>query len=97
MSDPNYNKPNSDKVNPPFLPQSEAFNQAFGDIREKAQEALNDNQETVEKAQSFYEQNEDGIKAFVFIGVVLLLNKRMVAKALRRELKNLIIIEPTTI
>lgn len=86
------NTPN-DKPFPP-LSQSEKFNEAFGDIRDKAQEAISNNQETVEKAQSFYEQNEDGIKAFIFIGVVLLLNKRMVSKAIRRELKNLVLLEP---
>lgn len=87
----------NDKPNPPFLPQSEKFNQAFGDIREKAQEAIHDNQETVDKTLSFYEENEDAIKAFIFIGVVLLVNKRMVHMAVRRELKGLVLLDPPII
>lgn len=82
----------NDKPFPP-LSQSEKFNEAFGDIRDRVNETLKDNQEQVDKTLSFYEQNEDVIKAFVFIGCVLLLNKRMVRMAIRRELKNLTLLE----
>jgi hypothetical protein len=41
-----------------------------------------------EPAKTFYEENAEAIKIVVFVGGILLLNRRMVRKVVRREISD---------
>lgn len=84
MSETPINKPLSS------FPQSEKFNEAFGDIRDKAEEALRNPEDSVQKAQSLAKQYQPLLLAAGATYLLFKIEKRMVTKVIRKEVPALV-------